>query len=115
MREVIFNNGLKKIGINAFYNCESIESTKLPSTVTEICDYAFSGCSNLREVELNGRVKRTAFDNCDELERFLFPAISYRLDNIIQTGHWEELEDKLNEVRGVVQWKAMSCLYLDQL
>ena len=106
MREVIFNNGLKKIGINAFYNCESIESTKLPSTVTEICDYAFSGCSNLREVELNGRVKRTAFDNCDELERFLFPAISYRLDNIIQTGHWEELEDKLNEVRGVVQWES---------
>ena len=66
-------------------------------------------CSNLREVELNGvpqYLKSEAFRNCDALERFLFPTISYRLENIIQTSHWEELEDKLNEVRGVVQWES---------
>ena len=32
--------------------------------------------------------------------------ISYRLENIIQTNHWEELEDELNEVRGVVHWES---------
>ena len=42
----------------------------------------------------------------DALERFLFTTISYRLENIIQTGHWEEFEDKVNEVRGVVQWES---------
>ena len=31
---------------------------------------------------------------------------TYRLENTIQTGHWEELEDKLNEVRGVLQWES---------
>ena len=45
------------------------------------------------------------FRNCGALERFLFPAISCRLENILQTSHWEQLEDKLNEVRGVVQWE----------
>ena len=28
------------------------------------------------------------------------------LENIIQTSHWEDFEDKLNEVRGVVQWES---------
>ena len=63
----------------------------------------------MREVELNGvpqYLKSETFLNCNALERFLFPTISYRLKNIIQTSHWEELEDKLNEVRGVVQWES---------
>ena len=47
-----------------------------------------------------------AFNNCDALERFLFPTISNRLENIIQTSYWEGLEDKLNEVRGVVQCES---------
>ena len=36
LKEVIFNDGLRKIGVGAFYNCTSLESTTLPSTVTEI-------------------------------------------------------------------------------
>ena len=71
--------------------------------------YAFANCGNLREVELNGipqNWKSEAFSNCGALERYLFPTISYRLDTIIQTSHWEELEDKVNEVRGVVQWES---------
>ena len=40
------------------------------------------------------------------LERLLFTTISYRLENLIQTSRWEELEDKLNQVRGVVQWES---------
>ena len=40
------------------------------------------------------------------LERLLFTTISYRLENLIQTSRWEELEDKLNEVRGVLQWES---------
>ena len=33
---VRFNEGLQKIGEEAFYDCESLESIILPSTVTEI-------------------------------------------------------------------------------
>ena len=63
----------------------------------------------LREVELNGISqywKSETYRDCNALEICLFLTMSYRLDNIIQTSHWEELEDKLNEVRGVVQWKC---------
>ena len=109
LREVILNDGLQKIGINAFFNCTSLKSIKLPSTVTEIGYRAFSYCSNLREVKLNGvpqNLERSPFLDCDALERFLFPTISYRLGNIIRTRHWGALEDKVNHVRGVVQWES---------
>ena len=29
--------------------------------------------------------------------------ISARLDTLIQTGYWDEIEDKANEVRGVLE------------
>ena len=108
MREVIFNDGLKKIGDCAFYNCSSLKCITLPSTVVGIGQSAFVACSNLREGELKGvpQYVEEAFHNCDALERFVFPTISYRLGNIILINHWEELEDKLNEVRGVVQWES---------
>ena len=108
LREVITSDGLRKIGECAFSECSSLESIKLPSTVTDIGNEAFCGCSNLREVELNGVPQnlKEAFHNCGALERFLFPTTSCRLENIIQTSHWEDLEDKLNEVRGVVQWES---------
>ena len=83
--EVIFNNGLRKIGKMTFYDCASLKRITLPSTVVEIGTYTFSGCRNLREVELNGvpqYLHSDAFRYCCSLERFLFPAISYRLENM---------------------------------
>ena len=106
LREVIFNDGLQKIGDNAFNNCSPLETITLPPSLADI---GFCPFNNLREVELNGvpqYFKSDAFLLCDALERFLFPTISYRLETIIQTSHWEDLEDKVNEVRGVVQWES---------
>ena len=107
LREVILNKGLQKIGHSAFYRCSSLSSITLPSTVTEIGGCAFQFCSNLREVVLHGvprKVGQSAFHNCASLERITFPTISTRLDNLIQTGHWEEIENEVNEVRGFVEW-----------
>ena len=36
LREVVFSDGLQKIGYHAFYNCISLSSITLPSTVAEI-------------------------------------------------------------------------------
>ena len=36
LSEVVFNDGLEKIGQYAFYNCISLSSITLPSTVAEI-------------------------------------------------------------------------------
>ena len=106
LREVIFNERLQKIGEKAFSDCTSLSSIILPSTVTEIGNYTFSNCSNLREVVLHGvprEIGWNAFRNCTSLERFTFPTISSRLDNLIQTGHWPEIENEVSEVRGVVE------------
>ena len=109
MREVIFNNGLQKIGAQAFNNCPSLSSFTLPCTITEIGQYAFNSCNNLREVVLHGvprEMGKNPFHACPNLERFSFPTISARLDNLIQTDHWDDIENEVNEVRGVVGWSG---------
>ena len=106
LKEVVFDDGLQKIGGYAFSNCTSLYSIKLPSTVTEIESDAFSSCNNLREIILSGipqEIGKDAFYNCNSLERFTFPTISARLNNLIQTGHWEDIENEVDEVRGVVE------------
>ena len=52
------NEGLQKIGFRAFYDCTSLRSIILSSTVTEICYAAFNSCSNLREVTLNNGLQK---------------------------------------------------------
>ena len=108
LRDVVFNEGLQKIGGAAFQNCTSLERFKLPSTLTEVDWLSFNSCSNLREVVFHGVPRdiaktKEAFSNCTSLERFTFPTIPNRLDNLIQTGHWQEIENEVNEVRGVVE------------
>ena len=105
LKVVEFNKGLQKIGSYAFRECTSLPSITLPSTLREIGCVAFYNCSNLREVVLNDglqTIEWSAFLDCRSLERFTFPTISNRLDAIILTGHWDEINDKVNGIRGVV-------------
>ena len=108
LRDVILNDGLQKIGLNAFYRCTSLPSITFPSTITEIGCSAFDHCNNLREVMFHeGFIGFGAFDNCASLERFTFPAISTRLDTLIRTAHWEEIENEVDEVRGAVETRGV--------
>ena len=105
LKVVEFNEGLQKIGVGAFWYCTSLESITLPATVTEVGSSSFDDCDGLRDVVLQSvprKIGNDAFYNCTSV-RFTFPTISTRLDNLIQTGHWEEIENKVNEVRGVVE------------
>ena len=107
LREVIFNEGLQKIGPYAFHNCISLSSITFPSTITEIGSYAFYSCRSLREVVLHGVLPReigiAAFHNCTPLERFTFPTKSSRLDTLIQTGHWDEINNRVDTARGAAE------------
>ena len=74
---VQIKEGVQKIGDRAFYNCRSLDSITLPSTVIDIGNDAFNGCSNLREVILNDGLKKIgeqAFYNCSSLESIKLPS-----------------------------------------
>ena len=53
------------------------------------------------------KIGESAFSNCTSLSSItfpsVFPAISSCLDTLIETGHWEEIENEVNEVRGVLE------------
>ena len=47
---VVIEEGIQTIGSNSFKNCESMQSIEIPSTLTEIKDYAFYNDGALRMV-----------------------------------------------------------------
>ncbi len=67
LKNVTIANGLKGIGVGAFWNTPSLESIDLPDTVNTICDRAFNSSglksftvpSNVTEIAYN------AFTGCD--------------------------------------------------
>ena len=65
--------------------------------------HQFEGSSISWRTSGDWEIEQNTFYNCTSLKRFAFPTISSRLANLIQTGHWEEIEYEVNEVRGVVE------------
>lgn len=55
LTSLIFNEGMKKIGISAFYHCDNISSIKLPEGIESLGSFAFSFC-NLSEIEIPASV-----------------------------------------------------------
>ena len=53
--KVVFGESVEKIPSNIFYNCESLTSVTIPDSVTSIEDYAFRGCTGLKEVIYNAK------------------------------------------------------------
>ena len=49
------------------------------------------------------KIGEFAFSGCTSLQTFTIPTLSTRLNDIIQTRHWRDANDKINEVRGVVE------------
>ena len=45
--------GVTTIGFEAFYQCKEISYLDLPSTVTEIKDNAFFGCTNCKQINID--------------------------------------------------------------
>lgn len=75
--EVRLPDSLKRIGENAFGNCESLKSVNIPGYVEEIAVAAFSGCGELSKVNFgrrNGfgsslrRIGEYAFMDCESLK-----------------------------------------------
>lgn len=68
--------GVENIGAYAFYQFSAMTSVALPSTVTSIDKYAFSGCSSLTEVGLStgiSTIGEYAFYSCKKIANLTLP------------------------------------------
>jgi len=107
LRELVLSDGLKKINQGAFHECTSLEHITIPATLIEISMFVFWGCTNLREVVIvNEKVQigDNAFYNCTSLERFKFPSLSTRLNNVIRAGQ-RDIEAKMDDILAV-EWRG---------
>ena len=112
------NEALQTIGKYAFASCLSLERITIPPTVTEISESTFFNCPRLREVELHERIQKisiNAFESCSSLERFTFPTLSTRLDTIIEDGKYEDAENKVDSIRGLVVERRGNELYVSDV
>lgn len=58
LKTIEFPKSLRRLQIDAFFNCKYLESITLPKDVEYLGDYCFSYCFNLKEVRLlGGKVK----------------------------------------------------------
>ncbi len=69
-------DGIKKICVSAFWDCENLESVTIPSSVTEIADVSFEHCTNLRSLNIPDSVVsigRFAFAGCKRIKNIVLP------------------------------------------
>ena len=69
------NSSITEIPMNAFSNCTSLKTVKLPPTVTKIADDAFADCKKLEEIQGLSNCKiseigKDAFAGCYNLKTF---------------------------------------------
>ena len=77
LEEVVLEEGVVKIGENAFCKCESLWHIRLPSTLLRVNNWAFLGCTSLREMNLPEgitQIGRCAFGRLYSLERIRLPS-----------------------------------------
>ena len=74
--EVIIPDGVKRIGKEAFYDCENLTSITLPNGVTSISDKAFQLCTGLTSITIPDSVTSIgdeAFYGCEKLKSITLP------------------------------------------
>lgn len=73
---IILNEGLEKVGFQAFYGIHNMQSITLPSTVKEIDKNAFWSCE-MSEINLNEgltTIGQAAFASCKKLQILVLPS-----------------------------------------
>ena len=97
LQELILPQTLQKISHHAFRNCTSLTRLRIPASVNEIEEEAFSGCTNLEEVVFENlagiSIHARAFQNCPKLaRRHRHPGFRY--------GKYSELKGSLQFGQG---------------
>ena len=76
IKSVVINDGVTRIGSNAFSACTGLTSVTIPDSVTSIDSYAFDGCTGLTSITISDSVTRIgnyAFRGCTSLTSITIP------------------------------------------
>lgn len=74
--KITIPDGVKTIGVNAFYYMEKLKEVTMTDSVTEIDDSAFYNCSSLTNITLSKNIRRigeSAFMDCERIENIELP------------------------------------------
>ena len=80
---IVFDGPVIKIGKAAFYQCNTLLSIQLPSTITVIDNNSFNECEQLQLLEIPSGVTsigNSAFEQCELLKEIIIP------DTVISIG-----------------------------
>lgn len=87
--KIVIPDTVKRIGVQSFYACTSLQSIEIPDSVEEIGDRAFAYCDSLQSITLPDSVKtlgESAFYSCDNLKEIVLS------DSLVYIGR-ETFED----------------------
>ncbi len=76
IEKVIIEDGITNIVDYEFYDCHNLKYIKIPNSVTSIGEGAFIACTNLKYIEIPNSVTsigKWAFDLCTKLESLTIP------------------------------------------
>jgi len=85
-QKVVIPANITQIGEYAFAGCTSLREVVIPEGVTEIGQYAFLKCEGLRKITLPGTLKkisRFAFWECSFLESIVIPEQTEIIENAV--------------------------------
>lgn len=97
LKNVTFEEGVKRIPAALFAGCEGLEKIVIPDTVTSIDDAAFGACINLWDVYMPDSVTviaKQAFTMCYDLEEIDLS------DNVVSIG--ESAFESCDTLKGIV-------------
>ena len=114
--DILFNKD--KSRIIAFRN-QNIESYVIPSSVTSIGDWAFSGCDSLSEIVIPSSVTsigNSAFSGCDSLSEIVIPSSVTSIGNCAFSGCRSLSEIVIpSSVTSIGDWAFNGCDSLSEI
>jgi hypothetical protein len=80
LTSVDLGEGVQTIDEYAFYGCSGLKEIILPATITKVSNYSFQGCSALEKITLLAldvpTISNNAFSGCSRLTSVSFPMVT---------------------------------------
>lgn len=83
LKNIVFPDGLKKIGAEAFLSCSSLTELSFPDSLETLDSYSFYYCTGLKSLSIPKGVKTigpSAFRHCEALETINLPDSLEKID-----------------------------------